>query len=411
MKKYKYFIIIGGVLAVIVIAMLLSPSEQDNSIAIEVKQGEFIISISTNGELDSKNSTVIMGPGGIRNLGIYQNLKLNNIIDEGTIVDSGDYIASIDQTPLLSKMKDIDANLEKLSAKISQSKLDSALILRADRDNIINLNYDIHELEVELKNSEYESPVTKEKLRINLEKAQRRYNQAVNNYKLKKEKQDNIVRTATIDYQKEADKKGRFIEVLRDFTITAPQAGMLIYAKSWGGRKITSGSEISIWNPTVAKLPDLSQMIVKTYVNEVDISQVKVGQKVKIGVDAFPEKELLGTVTTVANIGEELKNTSAHVFEVVINVETEDLDLRPAMTTKNMIIVEELDSVLFLPIECINTEDSISFVYSNGNKIQVEAGKSNQDEIIVLKGLKNGQDVYLVPPEGADNWSIEPLAQ
>jgi len=409
MKKYKYIIIIVGVLLSVVIAMLLSPSEQDNTISTEVKEGSFLISISTNGELDSKNSTVIKGPRNIRSLGIYQNLKINNIIEEGTIVDSGDYIASIDQTPLLSKMKDVDANLEKLSAKINQSKLDSALVLRADRDNIVNLEYDIHELEVELRNSEYESPVTKEKLRISLEKANRKYKQSLDNYELKREKQDNIVHTAVIDYQKEADKKSRFLEVLREFTITAPQSGMLIYVKTWSGRKITSGSELSSWDPRVAKLPDLTQMVVKTYVNEVDISKVVVGQKVNIGVDAFPDKSLEGIVTTVANIGEEMKNTSAHVFEVVINVESKDSDLRPAMTTKNKVIIEVLDSVLYLPIECINTEDSISFVYSKGKKIQVEAGKSNQDEIVVLKGLKAGQSVYLVPPEGSEKWSLELL--
>lgn len=57
----------------------------------------------------------------------------------------------------------------------------------------------------------------------------------------------------------------------------------------------------------MATLPDLSKMITKTYVNEIDISKVKVNQKVDISIDAFPDKKLSGVVTEVANIGEQLQ--------------------------------------------------------------------------------------------------------
>ena len=61
-------------------------------------------------------------------------------------------------------------------------------------------------------------------------------------------------------------------------------------------------------------------MISKTYVNEIDVSKVKAGQKVEIIVDAFPERSYTGTVTSVANIGEQLPNADAKVFEVLIKV-------------------------------------------------------------------------------------------
>ncbi len=402
------------IVAVIIIFILLfiwyfRGNNKDGGIHTKAKSGKFIISVVTSGELDAKSSTNIQGPAGLRSIGVYEDLKLNEIIPEGTEVDSGDYIASIDQTPILNKLKEIDANLEKLEAKISQSKLDSALTLRADRDNLINIKYELEELELELKNSKYESPVTIEKLRISIKKNKRKYKQALNNYKLKKRKEENTVRTAVIDYQKESSKKERFINVLKGFNITAPQAGMLIYAKTWSGKKISSGSKISIWNPIVAKLPDLSQMIVKTYVNEIDISKVVVNQKVDITVDAFPNKKLTGIVTNVANIGEELQNTSAHVFEVVIKVNESDSDLRPSMTTKNSIIVETMDSVVFIPIECLNVADSTSFVYTDGIRKEVRAGKSNLDEIVITKGLEAGDEVYLVPPENANTWKLKLL--
>ncbi|HHB51794.1 MAG TPA: RND transporter, partial [Saprospiraceae bacterium] len=218
---------IVSAIAVVILIILwyFSGGKKDDGITTKAKYGKFTISVITSGELDAKNSTNIQGPAGLRSIGIYEDLKLNEIIPEGTEVDSGDYIASIDQTPILNKLKEVDANLEKLDAKISQSKLDSALTLRADRDNLINLKYALEELELELKNSEYESPVTKQKLRISIEKNKRQYKQALNNYKLKRKKEENTVRTAVIDYQKESSKKERFINVLKGFNITAPQSG------------------------------------------------------------------------------------------------------------------------------------------------------------------------------------------
>jgi hypothetical protein len=147
----------------------------------------------------------------------------------------------------------------------------------------------------------------------------------------------------------------------------------------------------------------------KTYVNEIDISKVAAGQPVEIGVDAFPEKSFTGVVTEVANIGQQLPNSNAKVFEVVIEVNEYDSILRPAMTTKNEIITAVIDSVLYIPLECLHTNDSISFVYADGSKKQVIPGKSNDNEIIIRAGLEEGDEVLLLPPDDPDSYDIEIL--
>ena len=65
---------------------------------------------------------------------------------------------------------------------------------------------------------------------------------------------------------------------------------------------------------------NLSAMNSKTYVNEIDISKVSVGQKAEIEIDAFPGKKFGGLVKAVANMGEQLQNSNAKVFEVVVEV-------------------------------------------------------------------------------------------
>ena len=78
------------------------------------------------------------------------------------------------------------------------------------------------------------------------------------------------------------------LDLQSQFTINAPAAGMFIYQREWGGTKIKAGSQISTWDPIVGTLPDLKSMQSKTFINEVDISKVRVGQPVTISLDAYP---------------------------------------------------------------------------------------------------------------------------
>ncbi len=125
----------------------------------------------------------------------------------------------------------------------------------------------------------------------------------------------------------------------------------------------------------------------------------------KIGVDAFPEKKFTGDVFEVANIGQQLPNTDAKVFEVRIELNEHDTVLRPSMTTSNEVITKVLDSVLFVPLEAIHANDSLTFVYTReGNKQIVVLGESNENNIIVEMGLERGDRLYLSLPEDPESF-------
>jgi hypothetical protein len=148
-------------------------------------------------------------------------------------------------------------------------------------------------------------------------------------------------------------------------------------------------------------------MISRTYVNEIDISKIKTGQEVRIGVDAFPEKEYSGKITDVANIGEQLPNTDAKVFEVVIQINESDPILRPSMTTSNKIVTATFEDTMFVPIETIQSDDSIPFVYTTkGAKQVVVLGPSNENEVIIEHGLEAGDEIYLTVPGDKDNFKL-----
>jgi hypothetical protein len=167
------------------------------------------------------------------------------------------------------------------------------------------------------------------------------------------------------------------------------------------------GSSISPWDPTIATLPDLSVMESKTYVNEIDISKIKKEQAVRVGVDAFPEKQYTGMITEVSNVGEQLKNADAKVFEVIVRVHESDPILRPSMTTSNKIITASFDNVLYVPLEALFGTDTMVYVYrANGVKQVVVPGEINDNFRIIEQGLQEGDEIYLSLPKDAETFKL-----
>lgn len=411
MKK-KIFITAAILLLVVIIVYQFTGTSASTIelIKVPVKTGRFNISVTTTGELEAKRSENIRGPENLRPLGIYNDIKINRLIPEGTIVDSGDWVASLDRTEVESRLKDLESELDKLQSQYTKTQLDTSLTLRQKRDELINLKFSMEERQIEVDQSEFEPPATQRQAKINLDKANRAYGQAVENYSLEVKKSAAEMREVAATLDQAVRKKDRMMEVLQKFTVFAPKNGMVIYRRDWNGSKRQEGSTISTWDPVVATLPDLTQMIVKTYVNEIDISKVKKNQQVEIGVDAFPDRRYSGEVTEVANIGEQKQGSNAKVFEVVIGVRESDTILRPAMTTKNSIITAVIDSTLFIPLEALFNTDSVSFVYTDRGrsviKQQVVTGESNENEIIIKSGLKPTDFVYLTVPENSDDLKI-----
>ncbi len=413
MKAKKYVYIFGGmIILAIILYLIFSGPETTQEVIVPVKSGSFPIEVTTTGELIAKSSEKIYGPQGMRRIRVYQ-AKIEDIIPDGTVVDSGQYVARLDQTEITNRIKDEETNLEKYQSQLIKTKLDTSLELRNARDELINLKYNLEEKRITLEQSKYEPPATIRQVEIELEKGERALTQATQNYNLRLEKAIANMNEVTAEFNKAERKLTQMLDILKQFTVTAPKSGMVVYRRNWDGSKMGVGATVNAWDPVVAELPDLSEMISKTYVNEIDISKVQAGQSVRIGIDAFPEKEFTGKVTEVANIGEQLQGTNAKVFEVKVLIHEFDSILRPAMTTKNTILTAIIDSVLFIPLEAIFNNDSMTFVYRrNGSlvKQQVVLGLSNYNEIIVKEGLNIEDEVLLLAPENDENLDLITLS-
>ena len=398
---YKKILLFGIPLALIVVAYLIFGREttvDTASLTLTVSPSQFDIIVTTTGELQAENSEEIMGPEGLRRARIYT-VKITDLIPEGTVVDSGEYVASLDRTELTRLLKENELEIQKVENQLKSTELDTTLSLRGSREELVNLKFAYEEGKIKLEQSKFEPPATIRQAEIDLLKSERSFEQAVENYEIKTEQAVTKMKEVESQLAKVRQTTQDLLDIANQFTVLAPKKGMVIYKKEWGGRKRQVGSEINPWDPGVATLPDLSKLISKVYINEVDISKVKVGQEAMIGIDAFPDKKIKGEVIKVANVGEQKPNSDAKVFEVQIRLEHSDSILKPSMTTSNQIFVNSFDSVLFVPIDAVFADKGQVVVYKKRSgsfkKTEVKTGESNENFVVITEGVEAGDIISL----------------
>lgn len=177
-------------------------------------------------------------------------------------------------------------------------------------------------------------------------------------------------------------------------------------AGSDSAKTLQSGSEVKE-NQVLVSIGNLSGITTTVYVSELDVNQIKVGQKVSITSPALPNITFHGQVTEV---GSQAKSAggdsggSAVTFPVSINVPAVTDEQRKlikiGMDAKVEIIIENPAQIM-LPLDAVFQKNGISYVTiidpktKQQKNVPVTTGTTNQDNVTILSGVKSGDRVLL----------------
>lgn len=411
--KRIFYIAIPAVLLLVLYFSLRKGEADLSQITVNVQRGTFNSVIFSSGQLESEKSESINIPEKLndRNLRIYE-LTITDMVEEGTWVDSGSYVATLDHKAVEEQLKAAQDEMDRTLSEYEDSKIDSNLNLSNQRDLIVNARLDLEEKKIIMEESVYESPSIQKKAAMDNDKAARKLEQEQKAYILKRKQEENRVDRRYISYRQVLERSQELDKLFNSLEITAPKAGILTYFKYPWGEITKTGSKVGPYNSVIATIPEMTNLISRTYINEIDISKIKIGQNVKLGIDAFPAKELTGEVIAVANIGQAMPNSDAKVFEVKIKIFGKDKDLKPAMTTSNAIQANTFADTLMLASDAVFENDSLKFVYlgkDNQVKQIVWLGDENENYVLIRKGLKKDDVVWLTEPANANELKFQGL--
>lgn len=403
-------IIAGAAILGLIIFIRTTSAKKENALNFtEVKRGNIEISVSSTGELIAERSLDIKGPDLVRNMYFRAAaLKVTDLVPEGTIVRKGDYVATLDRSNFANTLKDETSNLQTIQTDYDKMVLDTAVTLTTLRDDIKNQEFDVEEAKIVVDQSRYEPPATQRKVAVEADIAHRLLEAKERLYSLKRAQVSTEIRNKKIELGQQERKVADLQDILAHFRITAPEDGMIVYKKDRLGNKIKAGTILNPFDPSVATLPDMTSIISKIYVSEIEINKIRVGLPVQISVDAMQGKTFPGHISFIANIGEQLPNSDTKVFEVLVRFDDLDPGLRPTMTSNNKVIIRTFDNILYIPLESLHADaDNIPFVYTKDKTRQVVIpGESNDKYVIIEKGLAEGASIFLSTPENQGKFTV-----
>lgn len=389
----------------------------------KVKQGKFIISFHEIGNVNAERSVSV-------NSEIEG--KITYIVPEGTSVKAGDRLVTLDPSGIERDIETKRLAYEQKKADVTRAK--SALELlkaqnQTDQEQArVQLQFNQAELERAQSNLEKKKRLADEKLipRDQVESAElevrtktvevRKGEMALalkeKEGKSNEQQKEADVRTAEVLAQGSKMDMERSISDLKKAIITAPAAGMVTINEGWFGgdseRKYKEGDQV--WRGrSICELPDLSSMQVKVQVGESDAPKVHLNTPVLFKLEAVPTRTFHGTVKEISQLATEGSwwrtggQPGKRNFEVTIAVkEVDPKTLKPGMTADVEFVQATINNAVYIPIEAVIEKAGRTYVYVKEGRrykqVYVKTGKSNDNFIIVTKGLKKDQVVALRDP-------------
>jgi multidrug efflux pump subunit AcrA (membrane-fusion protein) len=407
LKKKSIFGIIAASVVVIIIA-IIGKSTLTGPRTFTVKKTRFESIITAKGEIQGKNAVLISFPDELkhRELHIHE-FQIKDLIREGSLVKKGDWVASLDKDNINQQIQYNNDDLERRLAELNDAKIDTAIELTNLREELKEFRYELQYRELDMEQAKYESPAYQRKVKVEYNRTVRQIEKKYRDYELRRLYLTARTKRREDWYNYSLRRDSLLKKALIAAEIVAPQNGILMYARTRSGRKIRIGDNVSQWNPTIATLPDMSTLVSETYIEEIQITKINIGDSVEIMIDALPEKLYYGTVYKIANIGQDMPGFESKVFHVLIELNDSDPELKPAMTSGNNIIVNSIPNVLTIPRECLFSENGNNFVFlKKAGEIVKKAvipGFDNETEVIIESGLEENDKILFAPPENENS--------
>lgn len=218
-------------------------------------------------------------------------------------------------------------------------------------------------------------------------------------------------RTAKRRYEVELSRKEELDRQLKACVIKAPVPGLVAYGSHTGNNGIRSNDVIEEgagvrFRQTLLTIPNMSRMGVSVNIHESQLKKVRIGQHCRITVDAEQGRTLEGVVAELAVLpdsGSSRYTPNLKVYPAVVHIDGTHDWLKPGMNAKVEIIVNQLDDILYVPVQSIEVENDHYFTYVNTGgtleRREVETGSFNDQFIEIKGGLNLGEQVALAIPK------------
>lgn len=371
----------------------------------KVRRGDFIVSVKTRGEIKSVESIVLSAPQ-------VPNPRIVQLAENGRPVKKGDVVVEFDAAQQEQNYLERATAVKTVDSEIVQTKASHKMTDEQDGINQMTAEFNLERAKLEASKSEVISEIegAKDRLDVGISEGElTQVHRTIDSHKVDEK----------ADLQRLSQKKDKTVRdtdraksYLSKMVIRAPIDGIVNLlpnfrsSGSFGSAPPPFKEGDMAWTgAAIAEIPNLSAMRIELKLDEVDRGRLKLGQVGKVRVDAIPDKEFLGQldwISPIATINFRGPAMNDKTFPARATLKSLDPRLRPGMSGTAEIVIEKQPDKILIPVRASFVSKGKPAVYvQNGLDFelrQIEVGKRNDTDIIVLSGLKPGETVAVENP-------------
>jgi HlyD family secretion protein len=364
-----------------------------------VKRQDFVKGVRLNGTVEAVQATSIAAP---RLAGQNSNsLVIMRMIKAGTTVKPGDPLVEFDRQEQIRNALDRKAELTDFDQQIKKRQADENAAKAADDSTLMQAQSARERAQLELVKNEMLPKIQAEKNTLAFEEAEAKLKQLQETYDLKRRAAAADIKILQIRRDRSETNMRQAETNAERMMIASPLPGVAVIKTTFknGGNMVEfmEGDEVRPGQPVI-EVVNPAVMRVRARVNQADMNDLRVGQRVRVGLDAYPDLVFDGNVDQISPIGQQSTlSPKIRSFIVLVLVNGAHPNLMPDLTASLDVELERAPGVLVVPRDSVVMEGEHAFVrVQRGGRFErqdVTIGAMNTHEVVITGGLQEGVTV------------------
>lgn len=361
----------------------------------KVSRRDFVRAIRLSGTVEAVESTTVAAP---RLSGPNSNsLVITALVRPGSTVAPGDLIVEFDRQDQIKNSLDRRAELQDLDQQIAKREAQERAARAHDDSEMSLAESAIVRAQLEMGKNELLPKINVEKNKLALEQAQVTLTQLKATYELKRRAAEADIRILRIRRDRAANAERQAAGNAERMSIHAPIAGMAVVKTIWKGNnmaEVQEGEEVRAGVPIV-DIVNPNAMRVRARVNQADVNELRVGQSVRVGLDAYPALMFDGRISQISPLGvTSVLSAKVRTFIVLVDVIGSHPNLMPDLSSSLDVTLDRKPNAIVIPRDSLKQDGAKTFVrVKRGDSYEdraVTVAALNAHEAMVSSGLEDG---------------------
>jgi multidrug efflux pump subunit AcrA (membrane-fusion protein) len=347
------------------------------------------------------------GGGGGRGGGGDFSLVLLELPNPGGRVKKGDVVAEFDRQNMLNRIDDYKDSVIQAEATIKNKQATLAVALEAHNQQVRVAKADMEKAKLDLQTLEVVSAIDAEKLKLAVEETTAHYNELLKEVPLLQASQKADLRNSEITRDTSKIEMQKSVANAEKMILKAPMEGIVVMQSIRRGMEFGQAQKGDQIYPgqMFMQVVDPASMVVNANVNQVDAELLRIGQKARVRLDAYPGLELPAHVYSIGAVPVAGRRPN-FMRQIPIRLKLDKVDplVLPDLSASADVTLESESQATLVPLASVFQDGPAAkpFVYlqspAGWQKQPVELGLQSNVEAVVRSGLKKGDVVALEPP-------------